>query len=559
LWSLESTPFSGRLNQKMLLFIPLFHALFSLSKVAANPGHAVRISISADDEFQLFADNKTIGMGDHHDEVYKFFTDHGSELRIEAVDIHAESGLNPRSMRGIILSTSLGLVTNSNWRCIENNGSVLPETSLWPFAIELDNNDAYSDWGMRPEILPNASWIWAPRLSSGYYPSRVACVPSPTPASCVDNGCEEEFGGQGACVDFRTSSNVNFTSLATRFDLSAGSKSGLCGHQQEGKEECCHCMKKMPPAILDPTEKPYSNIIALGGDTVNGPTKVVEMLGKDNNTFHELPTARLGHSAFVHPGTKDVLVCGGKGRNHGTDTFRDCIAHNSNWAEHSTLIEPRMHASTVVMKSGDVYILGGEFSPDTSDVLRSGSKTWTRGPKLDHPTYMACATDINATSFVTIGGGVEENDVSLYNTQTGSWSKPWPKLTEGRRGHSCVRVHEHIIVAGGYLYGAHQNTRTTVLIDIYTGKAYASLWMNEARSFFTMHGFDTDKGIVVAVGGNVPRQEDDNAEGAVPTGFSNTIEVWNMSMSTSIGWTYEPDFKLSTGTGHFATVVFETN
>ena len=536
----------------------------------------MRISVSADDEFVLFADNKTIGMGDHHDEVYKFLADHGSELRIEAVDIHAESGTNPKSMRGIILSTSQGLVTNSDWRCIENNGSVLPDTSRWPFAVELAKNDVYSKWGMRNKILPNASWIWAPRLSSGYYPYRVACVPSPTPASCVDNGCEAEFDGEGACVDFRTSSNVNFTSLATRFDLSAGSKSsGLCGHQQEGKEECCHCLKKMPPPkIKEPTEKPYANLLAIGGDTVKGPTKVVEKLSKDNDTLHELPTARLGHSAFVHPGTKDVVVCGGKGRNHGADTFRNCIALNSTWSEHSTLTEPRMHASTVVMKSGDVYILGGEFSPDTSDLLSQGSNTWHRGPKLDHPTYMACATDINATSFVTIGGGVEENDVSLYNTKTHSWSKPWPKLTEGRRGHSCVRVHDKIIVAGGYKYTTHQNSRTTVFIDIHTGKAYPSLKMNEARSFFSMHGFDTDRGIVVAVGGNVPRQEDNTAERSVPTGFSNTMEVsqqyvhlsfdsdfqvWNLSMSTSIGWTYEPDFKLTIGTGHFATVILETN
>jgi len=543
----------------MPLFLPLVHALFSFSKVAANPGHAVAISLSADDEFILFADNKTIGMGDHHNEVYKFFTDHGSELRVEAVDIHAESGFNPRSMRGIILSTSQGLVTNSNWRCIENNGSILPETSQWPFATELDSNDVYSEWGKRPEILPNASWIWAPRLSSGYYPSRVACVPSATPPRCVDNGCEREFSGQGACVNFRTSANVNFTSLATQFDLSAGSRSGLCGHQQEGKEECCHCLKKMPPTppTLKATVKPYTNLIALGGDTINGTTKVVEKLYVDNETFHELPTARMGHSAFLRPCTNDVVVCGGKGRNHGTDTFRDCVAHNSTWASHSTLTEPRMHASTVVMKSGDVYILGGEFSPDTSDVLRPGSETWIRGPKLDHPTYMACATDINETSFVTIGGGVEESDVSVFNTATGSWSKPWPKLTEGRRGHCCVRVHDRVIVAGGYLYGAHQNTRTTLIIDIYTGKAYASLWMNEARSFFTMHGFSTKDGILVAVGGNVPQQADNNTEPAVPTGFSKTMEVWNLS--TSIGWTYEKDFQLTTGTGHFATVVLDAN
>jgi len=541
----------------MLLTILLFHALFSFSKVAAIPDHAVVISISVDDEFKLFAEDNIIGMGDHHDEVYKFFTEleHGSRLRVEAVDIHAESGLNPRSMRGIILSTSQGLVTNGKWRCIENNGSALPDISHWPFAIELDNNNVYSKWGMRPEILSNASWIWAQRLSSGYYPSKVACVPS-RHGRCLDNGCEPKWGGQGACVDFSTSSDVNFTSLADQFDLSAGSKSGFCGEQQEGKEQCCHCLKKMPEVKPEPEvelpKKPYANLIAIGGDTVNGPTKVVEKLHADNDTFPELPTVRFGHSAFVHPMTKDVVVCGGKGKNHGTDTFRDCISLNSTL--HSTLTEPRMHASTVVMESGDVYILGGEFSPDTSDVLRPYWKTWTKGPKLDHPTYMACAVDINATSFVTIGGGVEENDVSLYNTVTRSWSKPWPQLREGRRGHCCVRVHDKVIVAGGYLYGAHKNTATTLLIDTNTGKAYASLWMKEARSFFTMHSFDSENEILVAIGGNVPEKSDNNT---VATSFSNTMEVWNLS--TSIGWAYDKDFQLTTGTGHLATVIVETN
>jgi len=206
------------------------------------------------------------------------------------------------------------------------------------------------------------------------------------------------------------------------------------------------------------------------------------------------------------------------------------------------------------MESGDVYILGGGFSPDTSDVLRFDSKNWIVGPKLDHPTYKACATDINATSFVTIGGGVLENDISIYNTVTKSWSKPWPQLMEGRRGHSCVRVNDKVIVAGGYLYTEHENTATTLAIDINTGKHYASMSMNEARSFFTMHGFDRDKEIIIAVGGKVPQKSDNNTDA---TGFSNTMEVWDMS--TSIGWIYEKDFQLTTGTGDLATVVLETS
>merc|ERR1712112_742079 len=214
----------------------------------------VAIRISADSDFKLFADetNETIGTGEDHEEVYEFFTEreHGSKLRVEAVDIHAESGLNPRSHRGIILSTSQGLVTNAEWRCIENNGSVLPEISDWPFAEILGNNSADFEWSMRPDILPNASWIWAQKLSSGDYPSKVACVPAPSSAKCVDNGCEREFDGQGVCVDFSTSSGINFTTLADQFDLEAGSKSGLYGDQQE---ECCHCLKKKPePTTVTP-------------------------------------------------------------------------------------------------------------------------------------------------------------------------------------------------------------------------------------------------------------------------------------------------------------------
>ena len=109
-----------------------------------------------------------------------------------------------------------------------------------------------------------------------------------------------------------------------------------------------------------------------------------------------------------------------------------------------------------------------------------------------------------------------EQDISLYNTDTGAWSKPWPMLAEGRRGHSCARVHDKVIVAGGYLYTTHENTATTLIIDINTGEALASASMNEARSHFSMHGFHN--GMVVAIGGNVPQKGNS-------MGYSNSMEV----------------------------------
>jgi len=68
-----------------------------------------------------------------------------------------------------------------------------------------------------------------------------------------------------------------------------------------------------------------------------------------------------------------------------------------------------------------------------------------------------------------------------------------------------------------------------------------------------------ENGILVAVGGNIPQNFDNSTEEAEATGFSNTMEVWNLNLSTSVGWSYEKDFRLTTGTGHLATVVLETS
>ena len=51
------------------------------------------------------------------------------------------------------------------------------------------------------------------------------------------------FGGLGSCVD--TSQFANLLSLSTRFDMSVTSLKGICGTTASGKEDCCHCMKKL--------------------------------------------------------------------------------------------------------------------------------------------------------------------------------------------------------------------------------------------------------------------------------------------------------------------------
>lgn len=129
-----------------------------------------------------------------------------------------------------------------------------------------------------------------------------------------------------------------------------------------------------------------------------------------------LPKRRWRHSAFVLPGSQDILVCGGKGRYNDTDMLKACIVHsNMTWTDHSSLLHPRIYSSTVVMPSGDLYLIGGSYSAETSEVLYKGSSTWTKGPTLTTPPDRACAVNLDSDSFVLIGGGVNHDMMSVYN------------------------------------------------------------------------------------------------------------------------------------------------
>ena len=94
---------------------------------------------------------------------------------------------------------------------------------------------------------------------------------------CVDNGCStrwdlkmisyltnicNRFDGLGSCVD--TSHELNLLSLSTRFDMSVTSLKGICGATASGKEDCCHCMKRLsnstqPMTTEEPTRPDWTS------------------------------------------------------------------------------------------------------------------------------------------------------------------------------------------------------------------------------------------------------------------------------------------------------------
>ena len=249
--------------------------------------------------------------------------------------------------------------------------------------------------------------------------------------------------------------------LVKKYDLDDGSKAGLCGNTVKEKKDCCHCLKAKTKPLT-------AGSIVIGGDTSLGPTATVEKLGptKERNSVMDLPSPRWGHNAFVVPNSQHIIVCGGKGKYSSPTFAKTCITHIAYsykpWKAHSILLQPRQYATIGTCKySGDTYMLGGWYSAKNSEVLKKGSSTWKRGPTLPEATYGACTASVSGSSFALIGGGLYHNMVRIYNVNRKSWSHPWSKLAEGRRGHSCVVVNNFIVVSGGYSYKTYQYTGFT--------------------------------------------------------------------------------------------------
>ena len=366
--------------------------------------------------------------------------------------------------------------------------------------------------------------------------------------TCIDKGCSSEFDGKGKCADF-TSYHVDFQNLAERYDLSVGEVKGKCGHENGKDEDCCRCLKYVevttapPPTTTVPPLPIRPHVLAIGGDSATGASAAVEELGPDQVSLSNLPEARWGHSAFVLYGSHEVLVCGGKSRDYRPQFMKSCISYKSftfsgTWrAFGQPMNYPRHYAIPVTMPSGDLYILGGVYSSTTSEILRRGSSTWTNGATLPFPIYSACAIAINETSFVTIGGDWDRKKVNIFNVRTRSWSS-WPDLAEGRQGHSCVKSSGKIVVAGGYSFNTFEYTRSTLLIDLATGRAVAGPSMNVARAYFSMEHLPDDRALVIG--------------GVTNSGYTNSTEEL---ASLSTPWSLNSSLAMATGKAIFATVV----
>ena len=132
-------------------------------------GHMVEkyeINMTADNQFDLYADGSLVGSGANWQQTFTFSAD-AQVIGVVAKDWGA--------FEGIILSASNGLVTDKTWKCIKDNGLdpkiwSAPgfDDSSWPYAVSYGFNGE-GVWGFRPGISASAQWIWAPGKPNTVY------------------------------------------------------------------------------------------------------------------------------------------------------------------------------------------------------------------------------------------------------------------------------------------------------------------------------------------------------------------------------------------------------
>jgi len=224
-------------------------------------------------------------------------------------------------------------------------------------------------------------------------------------------------------------------------------------------------------------------------------------------------TNRAGRSDHVTHLTEDglILSCGGEAAD-GTDDL-SCISLDvgtSSWIPHSILTAPRLKATSVALPGVGLFIIGG-FKELSSELLPMGANEWEVGPTLpgtmDTVSYYGiCSIKLTPTEFMVIGGDghgiLGGTRVQVYSVEKEEW-EVWEDLYVDRWGHSCTRLADLVVVAGGVSPLFTMYASTTIL-DLSTRKQREVGEMTGPRAWF---GMATVEGKVMAFGGMSPLKD----------------------------------------------------
>jgi len=157
--------------------------------------------------------------------------------------------------RGIVASTTTGIVTDGSWKCSsvkEDNWMMSDfDDSDWKSAdTSRGTNVAPKEfkYGLRPNIAKNAYWIWP----TGYPSTKreAYCRKSLVKARCIDTGCKKTGLAEDVEAECVYLKNVNWTSISHIYNVSTPWKEGLC-KGAHFDEDCCKCLPRLPVGCVD--------------------------------------------------------------------------------------------------------------------------------------------------------------------------------------------------------------------------------------------------------------------------------------------------------------------
>ena len=195
---------------------------------------------------------------------------------------------------------------------------------------------------------------------------------------------------------------------------------------------------------------------------ITSSTRIYPSLATSNSGLCQPPELPLSRSAHVSFKTESGIIATCGGSNDNTQ-FTTCVVLASSptsntleWVSHKSVPDMpdfREVPASVVMCDG-VYVLGGQSSGNSSFRLNNG--VWNQGPTLPGNFLAPCSVKISQTSFLLIGGGFsrpESQQVQEYDIGSKIWQpvNSWPNLTQGRRYHSCSKIGDNVVVAGGMI------------------------------------------------------------------------------------------------------------
>lgn len=263
-------------------------------------------------------------------------------------------------------------------------------------------------------------------------------------------------------------------------------------------------------------------------------------------------TGRSGRSDNVVFMTGDnlILTCGGEAADGTNDlSCQSLDLPGETWLQHSVLDTDRLKAAAVVLPEFGAYVLGG-FKHHTSSFLPTGSTEWVPGPVLagdeDEVLYYGiCGVALSPSKLMVVGGDTGGlfggTRVQTYDAETDQM-EDWPVLADDRWGHTCAKIGDKVVVAGGVSPMFEIVTSTTVL-DLVTRESRQVGEMAGQRAFFGMANLG---GIVYVFGGQNGMRSSDSW---------GSLEVWD---ELEEGW-LPTDETMPTAMNEFGWVVVNAN